>query len=86
MNNIRINSNKNILLKQTLRGIILINHDMAGLDMNLEEWKQLCRKAREKDYDYLKIERLAKISEGRYNMRKSNKNIFIEAIPETKHF
>ena len=29
--------------------IILILHDIAGLDMNLQEWKQLCRKACENE-------------------------------------
>ena len=29
--------------------------------MNIEEWKQLCRKAWENDYDYLLIDRFAKI-------------------------
>ena len=48
-NIIRINSNVIILFKQTLRDIILLFHDKAGLDMNLEEWKQLCRKIWEKD-------------------------------------
>ena len=44
-NTIRNNSNIIILFKQTLRDIILLFHDKAGLDMNLEEWKDLCRKA-----------------------------------------
>ena len=52
-NTIRNNSNIIILFKQTLRDMILLFHDIAGLDMNLEEWKQLCRKAWENDYDYL---------------------------------
>ena len=43
------NSNINILFKQTLRDIILLFHDIGGLDTNLEEWKQLCGKAREND-------------------------------------
>ena len=43
------NSNIIILFKQTLRDIILLFHDIAGLDMNLEEWKELCRKAWEND-------------------------------------
>ena len=68
-NTIRNNSNINILFKQTLRDIILLFHDIAGLDMNLEEWKQLCRKAWENDYDYLQIDRFAKIGEGRYTIR-----------------
>ena len=48
-NTIRKFSNITIFLKQTPRGIILLFHDVAGLDMNLEEWKQLCRKAWEND-------------------------------------
>ena len=36
-NTIRDNSNIIILFKQTLRDIILLFHDIAGLDMNLEE-------------------------------------------------
>ena len=40
-NTIRNNSNIIILFKQTLRDIILLFHDIAGLDMNLDEWKQL---------------------------------------------
>ena len=43
--NIRNISNINILFKQTLSDIILLFHDKAGLDMFLEEAKQICRKA-----------------------------------------
>ena len=64
-NTIRNNSNIIILFKQTLRDIILLLQDIAGLDMNLHEWKQLCRKAWENDYDYLQIDRFAKIGNGR---------------------
>ena len=85
-NTIRNNSNISILFKQTLRDIILLFHDIAGLDMNLEELKQLCRKAWENDYDYLQIDRFAKIGNGRYTIRNCNKNNYIECTPETKPF
>ena len=62
-NTIRDNTNRNILFKQTLRDIILLFHDIAGLDMNLEDWKQLCRKTWENAYDYLQIDRFAKKTE-----------------------
>ena len=42
--------------KQILRDFILLLHDIAGLDMTLQEWKQLCRKAWENEYDYLKVD------------------------------
>ena len=54
--------------------------------MNFEEWKQLCRKACENDYDYLQIARFAKIGMGRYTVRNCNKNIYIECTAETKFF
>ena len=53
-NTIRNNSNIIVLFKQTLRDIILLFHDIAGLDMNSEEWKQLCRKAWENDWLFTK--------------------------------
>ena len=51
-NTIRYNSNINILFKQTLRDIIRLFHDIAGLDVNLEKSKQFCRKVWEIVYDY----------------------------------
>ena len=85
-NTIRNNSKTFILFQPTLRDIILLFHDIAGLDMTLEEWKQFCRKAWENDYDYLQIDRFAKKGEGRYTITNCNKKTFIEATPETEPF
>ena len=52
--------------------------------MNLEEWKQLRLKAWENVYDCLKIDRFAKIGEGRYTIRNCNTTTLIECTPETK--
>ena len=76
-NTIRKISNLNILFKQSLRDIILLFHDIRVMDMNLEEWKQLCPKAWETDYDYLQIDRFAKVGEGSYTFRNCKK-ILIE--------
>ena len=46
-NTLRKNSNTLILLRQTLRDIILLSLDIAELDINLQEWKQVCREAGE---------------------------------------
>ena len=54
--------------------------------MNLEEWKQLCSKAWENDYEYLQTDRFAKIGEGRYTFRNCNKTTYIECTPETRRF
>ena len=85
-NTIRNTSNIFLLFKQTLRDIILLFHDIAGLDMNLYEWKQLCRKAWENDYDYLQTDRFAKIGEGMYTISNCNKTTYLECTPETKPF
>ena len=61
---------------QTLRDIILLIHDRAGLDMNLETWKKLCRKAWSNDYDFLQKNRFAKIGEGIYTIRNGKKKYF----------
>ena len=63
---------------------MLLFHGITGLDMNLEEWKQLCRKVWENDYDYLQIDRFAKSGEGRYIIRNCNKRTYTECTPETK--
>ena len=54
--------------------------------MILEEWKQLCRKAWENDYDYLQRNRFGKTAEGRYSIRNCDKNTYIECTPQTKTF
>ena len=54
--------------------------------MILEEREQLCRKAWETDYEYLQLDRFAKIGGGRYTIRKCNKNTYRECTPEKKPF
>ena len=79
-------SNIIILFKQFQKDIKLLFYDIAGLDMKLEERKQLCRKAWETDYDYLQIGKFAKIGNGRYTIRNCNENTYIECTPETEPF
>ena len=54
--------------------------------MNSDEWKGLCRKSWENDYEYLQEVIFAKIREGRYTMRNCKENTYIECTPETKPF
>ena len=82
----RNNSSIIILFKQTLRDIMLLFHDIAGLDMSLEKWKQICRKAWENDYEYLQIDRFAKIGEGIYTIRNCNKTTYTKITPEMNPF
>ena len=83
-NTIRNNFNVIFLLKQTLRDIIIIFHDIAGLDMNLQEKKKLCLKAW--DSGCLQTDRFARLGEGKFIIRNSNKTIYIECTPQTKPF
>ena len=55
------NSSINILFKQTPRDIIQLFHDIAWLNLNLEEWKQLCTKTWENEFEYLPIDRFDKV-------------------------
>ena len=68
-NPFRNNSNIIFLFKQTLRDIILLFHDIAGLDMYLSQCKQPFRKGWENEYDYLRKDRFAKVGKGRYTIR-----------------
>ena len=63
---IRNNSNKIILFNQTLKDIEHIYRDVAGYDMNYDEFKDLCRKSWEEDYNYLYIDRSKKRDQGKY--------------------
>ena len=52
----RNNSKKIILFNQTLKDIEHIYRDVAGYDINYDEFKDLCGKSWEEDYNYLYID------------------------------
>ena len=83
---IRNNSNKIILFNQTLKDIEHIYRDLAGYDMNYDEFKDLCRRSWEEDYDYLCIDRSKKRDQRKYCICNENKKTYIEATPQTKPF
>ena len=83
-NTFRIICEEMISFRQTLGDNTLLFQDIAGLDMNLQEWKQLCSKYWENEYDYLQIERLAKIEEGNYTIRNCYKTTY-KSVPLKRH-
>ena len=83
---IRNNSNKIILFNQTLKDIEHIYRDVSGYDMSYGEFKELCRKSWEDDYNYLCIDRSKKRDQGRYCICNESKNTYLEATPQTKPF
>ena len=83
---IRNNSNKIILFNQTLKDIEHIYRDVAGYDMNYDEFKELCRKSWGEDYNYLCIDRSKKRGQGRYRICNESKSTYIKATPQTNPF
>ena len=83
---IRNNSNKIIRFNQTLKVFEHIYRDVAGYDMNYDEFKELCRKPWEEDYNYLYIDRSKRRDKRRYCICNESKNTYFECIPETKPF
>ena len=72
------------MFNQTLKDIEHIYRDVAGYDMNYDEFKELCRKSWEEDYNYLYIDRSKKRDQGKYCICNESKRIYIEATPQTK--
>ena len=83
---IRNNSNKTLLFNQTLKDIEHIYRFVAGYDMNYDEFKELCKKSWDEDYNYLCIDRSKKRDQGRYCICNESKKTYIEATPQTKLF
>ena len=74
---IRNNSNKIILFNQSLKDIEHIYRDVAGYDMDYNEFKDLCRKSWEEEYNYLYIDRSKKRDQGKYCIcNESKKNMY----------
>ena len=83
---IRNNSIKIFLFNQTLKDIEHMFRDVAVYDMNYDEFKELCKKSWEEDYNYLCIDRSKKRDQGQYCIFKESKKTYIEATPKTKTF
>ena len=83
---IRNNSIKIILFNQTLRDIEHIYRDVAGYDMNYDEFKDLCRKSWEEDYNFIYIDRPKKEIKENIGFVMKAKKTYIEATPQTKLF
>ena len=63
---IRKNCNKIILFNQTLKDIDHTYRDVAGYDMNYDEFKELCKKTWDEDYNYIYIDRSKKRDQEEY--------------------
>ena len=70
---IRNNINKKISFNQTLKDIEHLYRNVAGYDVNYDEFKELCRKSWAEDYVYLCIDRPKKKEQRRYYICIENK-------------
>ena len=73
---IKKNSNKIILFNQTLKDFEHRYRDVAGYDMNYDEFKELCRILWEEDCNYLSFDRSKKRDQGRYCICNESKNTY----------
>ena len=66
------------MFNQTLKDIEHIYRDVAGYDMNYDEFKELCRKSWDEDYNYLFcIDRSEKGAQGKCCIcNESKKNLY----------
>ena len=83
---IRNNSDRLILFKQTLRDVQSMYYDIRAYDMNYDEFKQMCHKAWNEEYNYLCIDMTKNKTDGKYRIFNESKTIYIECIPETEPF
>ena len=83
---IRNNSDRLILLKQTLRVVQSMYYDIGAYDMNYDEFKQMCHKAWDESFNYLCIDMTKNKNEGKYRIYNESKHTYIECICETEAF
>ncbi len=78
---IRMNSNFLILFKLPLRDVQDIYHDLVGMDMNIQEFKQLCNLAWSKSFCFLIIDLTKNRNNGKYRL-----NFHDVYIPKTNPY
>ena len=83
---IRNNSDRLILFKQTLRDVQSMYYDIGAYDMKYNEFKEMCHKAWNEEYNYLCIDMTKNKNEGKYCIFNESKTTYIECICETNPF
>ena len=83
---IRNNSDRLILFKQTLRDVQSMYYDIGAYDMKYDEFKEMCHKAWNEEYNYLCIDMTKNKNEGKYRIFNESKTTYIDCIPESESF
>ena len=69
-----------------MKDIENIYKDVGGYDMSYDEFKQLCRKSWEVEYNDLCIIRSKKKNQGKYCNFIESKGTYVECTPKTKAY
>ena len=84
--NIRYNSDRLILFKQTLRDVQSMYYDIGAYDMKYDEFKQMWHRAWDEKYNYLCIDVTKNKNDGKYRFFNESKTTYIECVCETEAF
>ena len=83
---IRNNRDRLILFKQTLRDVQSMDYDIGAFDMIYDEFKEVCRVARNEKFNYICIDMTKNKNEGKYRFFNESKNTYVEYICEIEAF
>ena len=83
---LRNNRDQIILFNHASKDIESLYRGAGGYDMSCEEYKQLCRKSWEEEYNYLCIDITKKKDRRKFCTGNESKNTYIECNPETTPF
>ena len=61
-------------------------YEIGAYDMNYDEFKEMCHKARDERFNYLCIDMTKNKNEGKYRIFNESKTTYIDCIPETEPF
>ena len=73
---IRNNSDRIILLKQTLTDVQSMYYDIGAYDMNYDEFKQMCHKAWDEKFNYICIDMSKNKNDRKNRIFNESKNIY----------
>ena len=82
--NIRNNSDRLVLLKQTPRDVQSMYYDIGTYDMKYDEFKERCHKDRSERFNYLCIDMTE--NEGQHRIFNESKTTYIECACKTEAF
>ena len=84
--NIRNNSDRLILFKQTIRDVQSMYYDIGTYEMKYDEFREMSHKSWSERFNYFRIDMTKSKNEGKYRFFNESKSIHIECIPESEPF